>query len=351
MVVGTPLTERQYRQLDALSQSMLKEFYDDRRKFHKKYVLGEIVEDDINQAMRMGNLVDCLRFTPQLFDEKFFMSICLEPPTGLMLSFVRHLSAETQAVTNESGEITDDFYDIAERAHAKSGFKWDLARVLKQFTGTEAENYYKELRATAGTGRIVVTGEDVDTANRIVMALTTGEFTGPILNMVPSEKREIFYQLAIHGFVIEGRPFKGLIDMLEINHEERYIQPFDLKATWAVENFYREYYLKLKAYLQAAVYDLACTHLRNESYPGYEVRPMKFICCDTINYYSPLIYDLTTSDLMDAFKGFVHRGQYYKGLIELVKDLNWHMDNHIWTMSRENYLNRGTILIQSLKQP
>lgn len=351
MVTGHALTERQYRQLEALSQSMLKEFYEDRRKFHKKYILGEIVEEEITQAMRMGSLVDCLLLTPEEFDNKFFMGICGEVPTGLMLAFVRALSLYTQEATNEAGEVTEAFMDIAEKAHRKAGFKWDLARVLKNFMGTDAENYYKELRATAGTGKIVITGDDVDTANRIVTSLRTGEFTAPLLNRVQTEEVEIHHQQSISGFVIEGRPCKGLLDMLEINHVEKYLQPTDLKGTWSVENFYREYYLKLKAHLQAAVYDLACTHLRNERYPGYEVRPMRFIVCDTINYYSPLIYNLTTQDLLDAFRGFTHRGIYYKGLIELIRDLNWHMDNHIWSMSRENYLNSGMVTIQSLKQP
>lgn len=354
MITGVRMTEKAYRKVDALSQSMIKEFYDDRKKFYKKYILGEAVEQEITQGIKMGNLVDCLYLTPELFEDKFFMSICADVPTEKMLAFCKALAKHSMEGIDDEGIQRQSFGQICELAYTDSGFKWTLARIMEQFSGKEPENYFQELMQTYGSGKIVITGEDVENANRIITALRTGQFTS-FLNIDSTPEREIFRQVPIDGFVIEGRPFKGLLDMLEVNHAERYLQPYDLKVVWSVEGFYREYYLKMKAYLQAATYDLACAHLRETQYGGYEggyeIRPMKFIVCDSINYYSPLIYNLELADIVDGFKGFTHRGQYYKGLIQLVKELNWHMDNNTWGMSMENYLNGGLVQVNALKQP
>lgn len=354
MITGARMTEKAYRKIDALSQSMIKEFYDDRKKFYKKYILGEVVEQEITQGIKMGNLVDCLYLIPELFEDKFFMSICTEIPTEKMLAFCKALAMHSMESLDEEGIQRRDFAELTHLAYIDSGFKWALSRILEQFSGKEPENYFRELIQTYASGKIVITSEDVENANRIVTALRTGEFTS-FLNLDSTEDREIFRQVPVDGFVIEGRPFKGLLDMLEVNHTEKYLQPYDLKVVWSVEGFYREYYLKMRAYLQAATYDLACTHLRTVQYGGqeggYTIRPMKFIVCDSINYYNPLIYNLQLDDIMDGFRGFTHRGQYYKGLIQLVKELNWHMDNNIWGMSMENYLNAGMVQVNTLKQP
>lgn len=350
MVTGTRAQEREYRQLDALSQSMIKEFSDDRKKFHKKYILGEPVKEKPEQTVKMGNLADCLYLTPNQFEERFAMSICTDVPTGLMLKFVEALARLTEEATDEEGIMREQFATIAQKAHVESNFKWALGRVLENFHGKEAENYYRELVEESTSGRTIITAEDVENGNKIVTALRTGEFT-KFLNDEGGKDTEVFHQLAISGFVVEGRPCKGLIDRLEVNHEKKYIQPWDLKITWSVEGFYTEYYLKRAGYLQASTYDLACVHLRNQEYAGYEVRPMKFIVCDTINYYSPLIYELTTQDIVDGWKGFTYRGRPYKGLIQLVQELNWHMDNNIWNMSMANYVNKGRVNLTALKQP
>ncbi len=350
MIVGQRLTEKAYRALEALSQTMIRDFYEDRKKFYKKYIAKEFVEEEMSQAIKMGHLVHCLWLTPQEFDEKFFMSICTEAPTGLMLKFTQSLARATLAATDEEGIVRKEFAELASEAYQVSGFKWDLYRVLNNFNGTQAENYYQELRASIVAGQIVITTQDIENANRIVIALKTGEFTSRILAMENDPDVEVFDELPITDYVIEGRPFKSLIDRLEVNHREKYLQPLDGKIVWTVENFYTEYYLKRFGYLQAATYDLACTHIRNQDYPGYEVRPMKFLACDSINYYSPLIYSLTLQDIVDALQGFKHRGRMYKGLITLVRELNWHMDNAIWNMSMDNHLNGGIVEIGSLRQ-
>jgi len=50
MIGGKSKTEAQYRAIEMDSSSSLKEFAQNRRKYYKKYVLGEKVEEDENKA-------------------------------------------------------------------------------------------------------------------------------------------------------------------------------------------------------------------------------------------------------------------------------------------------------------
>lgn len=88
MIQGTTKTEALYRAIYLDSSSSLKEFSMDRRKYHKKYILNEVVEDEDNKASIMGRIVETLLMEPHLFDERFHLSTCMSTPTGLMLEFV-----------------------------------------------------------------------------------------------------------------------------------------------------------------------------------------------------------------------------------------------------------------------
>jgi len=137
-----------------------------------------------------------------------------------------------------------------------------------------------------------------------------------------------------------------MLDKVIVNHTDKVISPFDLKCTWAVENFYQEYYLYRKAYIQAFVYHVAIQHYRNINLPGYSIQPIKFIVCDSTNYYNPLIYALTFADLKEAKEGFEYKDRKYAGVMELVADLEWAQTENVWNFSRANYETNGVVTLK-----
>ena len=138
-----------------------------------------------------------------------------------------------------------------------------------------------------------------------------------------------------------------MMDLVVIDHEQKTIQVYDLKVTWAVESFYKEYYLYRRAYIQAYLYYNAAHKLKNDlELSGYKVLYPKFIVSDSINYYEPLIYTLSDEDISDAFNGFDCKGKFYPGVKDIIEDLNWSMDMNIWNISRKNYLNNGIVNIK-----
>ncbi len=349
MIAGKSRTEKEYRAVSMDSSSSLKEFSTNRKAYHKKYILGEKVEEEDSKASIIGRLVETLLLEPEEFDNRFYMSVCLSTPTGLMLVFVEALYKHTAAATDEFGSVNRPFVDLFLDAYNDSGFKIKADAVLNKFQGSDAEIYYDELRKVRSKGLTVITSDDVTNAERIVTELKTNFATSEVVNLVNSAKWSVHNQMQIEGYSVNGHLFKSMMDKVIVDHEQRTIQVYDLKCVWSVEGFYEEYYLYRRAYIQAYLYYHAARSLtinQNSELYGYEVLLPKFIVCDSTNYYNPLIYALTGDDLLDAYEGFEHKGKKYPGVASLIKDLQWATENNIWNISRENYINNGVVNIK-----
>ena len=344
MIEGTKKTEKSYRAIVMNSSSSLKEFSLDRKKYHKKYVLGEKTEDKDTQAAVTGRVVETLLLEPEEFDNRFYMSVCLSSPTGLMLAFVEALYKHTERATDEDGKINRPFEDIAKDAYVDSGFKIKFDAVIAKFVGSEAEIFYNEMRTVKSRGLTVITADDVTNSERIVTELKSNPVTKDVINLVTSVRWEVFNQIQIEGYEVGGVKFKSMMDKLVIDHDKKTIQVYDLKCVWAVENFFEEYYLYRRAYIQAYLYWMACNKIKEElDIADYYVEYPKFIVCDSTNYMNPLIYNLSTGDINDALTGFEHKGRKYPGVQELISDLKWAIEKDVWNMSRKNSESNGLV--------
>src|SRR5690349_15254125 len=169
MIQGALRTEKEYRAVEMDSSSSLKEFSLDRKKYYKKYVKGEKVEEEEQtKAAVVGQIVETLLFEKDTFDNKFYMSSLAKAPTGKMLDFVEALYKRTREATDDDGNVTKEFKELAAEAHKDSGFDWKLDVVLGKFIGRGPEIYYKEIRNVRSKGLTVVTVDDVTNAERIV---------------------------------------------------------------------------------------------------------------------------------------------------------------------------------------
>jgi hypothetical protein len=349
MIKGTVKTEAQYRAVVMDSSSSLKDFSTDRKKYYKKYFLGEKVEDKDSSAANMGRIVETLLMEPHLFDDKFYMSSCASTPTGLMLDFVEALYRHTRDATDEFGVITRVFTDILQDAYKDSGFKIKYEAVITKFIGSDAEIYYNEIRQVRSKNLTVVNTMEISIAEKIVEQLRINSTTAPIVNLTNSSRYQIIDQMQVEGYDVDGHLFKSMLDKVIIDHKEKVVMPYDLKCTWSVENFYEEYYLYRRAYIQAYLYYYAMLHIvsdpESECY-GYRVEYLKFIVCDSTNYYRPLVYTLDMDDMMDAYKGFVHKGRTYPGVGELIAALKWCRETNTWDISHKNYLSNGVVNIK-----
>ena len=349
MIQGQSKTEANYRAIQTDSSSSLKEFSMDRKKYYKKYVLLEKVEEKDNQAIKIGKLVETLLLEPHEFDNRFYMSACANVPTGLMLEFVEALYRVTRDATDDFGVVTKTFEELSRQAYLESGFKIKIEQVISKFIGSDAEIYYNEIRQVRSRSLIVIDSNDVNNAEKIVEELRNNPVTAPVVNCINDIRYTVLNQYQIEHYEVCGHVFKSMFDKVIIDHEEKTVSVYDLKCTWTVENFYDEYYLYRRAYIQAYLYWQAAQWIVNErgsKWHGYTVEYPRFIVCDSTNYYNPLIYTVGNLDMDEAYFGFEHKGRKYPGVEEIIKDLDWALKEGIWNMSRRNYENGGVINIR-----
>lgn len=348
-IQGKTKTEAMYRALELNSSSSLKEFSIDRKKYYRKYIIKENVEDKENQSATMGKIVETLLLEPEEFDNRFYMSSCINAPTAMMLDFVEALYKLSKEATNEEGVITRSFEDISREAYTMSGYKIKYEAVIGKFIGSDFEIYYNEILNVRKNNLTVITAQEVAIAENIVESLKINSVTSPIVNLVNSIRYTVINQMQIENYEIDDLPLKSMLDKVIVRHDEKKIYPYDLKCVWTVENFYTEYYLYRRAYIQAYLYKKALESLTvnpESEYYGYTVENLKFIVCDSTNYFNPLIYTLSDDDMKDAYEGFSYRDREYKGVKEIIKDLQWAIKNNIWNISRKNYLSNGIINIK-----
>lgn len=347
MIIGEFNAEKFYRAIVMDSSSSLKDFDKDRKKYYRRYVLGEKIEDEETKALTMGRVVETKLMEPELFDDRFFPSVCETTPTEGMLKFVEALYKYTKEATNEEGEVTRTFEELSRDAYVDSGYKIAYEAVMKKFMGSEAEVYYQEIREVRTKGLTVISIRDATNAERIVEQMQNDPFIGPIVNLTSSAKYDVFNQLQISDVSIGGLKMKGMLDKVIVDHDMKTIHIYDLKCTWAVENFYREYYLYRRGDIQAGVYYiLALHHFDDLVKEGYTVKAPSFIVCDSGAYYSPLIYDLGNDDIVEAMNGFEYKGTKYKGIIDIIEDIKWAKEMDVWNISRNNYLSGGRVKIK-----
>jgi hypothetical protein len=349
MIQGQSKTEANYRAIQTDSSSSLKDFSMDRKKYYKKYILGENVEEKDNQSVTIGRIVETLLLEPEQFDNRFYMSACANTPTGLMLDFVEALYRVTKEATDDFGVVTRTFDELTKDAYLESGFKIKIEQVISKFIGTDAEVYYNEIRKVRSQNLTVINSNDVTNAEKIVTELRNNIVTRDLVNLVSSPRYTVLNQYQIDSYVVDGHTFKSMFDKLIFDHHERTVQVYDLKCTWSVENFYDEYYLYRRAYIQAYLYYRATVHLVTDvksEWFGYSAKHPAFIVCDSTNYYNPLIYTLTEEDINDCYVGFEHKGRRYPGVKELIEDLDWALYNGVWNISRKNFENGGLVNIK-----
>jgi hypothetical protein len=316
----------------------------DRKKYHKKYILNQVVEDEESKAATTGRLVETLLMEPHLFDEKFHISTCMSTPTAMMLDFVEALYKYTVDATTEDGMVTRNFEDMCKDAYVDAGFKITLDAVLKKFIGSEAEIYYKEIREVRSKKLTVVTTKEIESAEKIVLELRTNPVTAEIVNLVNDTQYSVFNQLQVEGYDVLEHKFKSMMDKVIVDHKAKTVQVYDLKCTWSVENFYSEYYLYRRAYIQGYLYHQAAQFWASEcGYGDYTILYPKFIVCDSTNYANPLVYAMTMQSWMAAVNGFEYKGREYPGVKQLIEDLKWTLENDVWNISRENHINNGIV--------
>lgn len=350
-----------YRKLDALNQSMLKVFDSDPVKFFEEFKMGKKRKEKKNVALMIGDLVDfylleCRGDEAEFdtrFDEKFALYSGVKG-SGQVFLLADYLFEETENCVNDVGEMTCSFEtrfaEAVKRVRAEDKYKGKSDdKILEDFLANGKDYFDTRMDAI---GKTVVDVSIVDKAKLVAKGLKKDSFTRDIFaHMGDHEFEGTDDHESVTHFPIEFKfrlsddrfiACKAEVDMMQVDHEHKIIQPMDLKTTYDNESF--DYmYIKNGYYLQNAFYVLAVEDwARENGMKDYKVLPMKFVVGDTSsNNRRPLIYSTSQLDVTSGIVGFRLRGNWYRGVSDLIEDIAWAEENDEWTCSREAFDNKG----------
>lgn len=134
-------------------------------------------------------------------------------------------------------------------------------------------------------------------------------------------------------YVLDSDSFecKALLDGVLINHNDRTIQPFDLKTTGKSVWEFSSSFLHFGYYRQCALYEYA---LKSKTSPvhqlleeGYEILDYTFIVVEKDSNNPALIYVTSPSDRFCGLYGGKVGSKYYEGIESLLRAYKWHSEN------------------------
>lgn len=350
-----------YRELSSLNCSMIKLFDSDPVRFYEQFKLGKKRKDSKSTSLIIGDLVDFYLLEcggnedefNNKFDEKFSLYEGVKG-TGQVFLLADELFEVTQQYVGDDGEVSESFENRFKEAFARIQSKGKYKgrseeKALEDFNDN-GYDYFKSL--IDNVGKTVVDVSLLDKVKKIVDVLRTDSFTK---DMFADDDEDIEYlpkfPIVWKYSTTGGKEIecKSELDLLRIDHRNKKIYLCDLKTTYDNENF--EYsYIKHQYYLQGAFYYLAVSYWAKEnSMEDYDIVPMEFIVGDTSsNNRRPIRYQTTNDDLSHALNGFCIKSGCYRGIKELIEEIDWCEKNNIWNASR-NLIESEGILKLNLK--
>lgn len=302
----------------------------------------ELFENEEDTHLRIGRAVDCLLTNPNKWQEEFQLLNAFKP-TGAMATFIRALP---------KGLNPDSDKSHYEKAYALSGYKRSIDWVINSlWSNPKNVEYYLELSSIT-EGKTPISKDELEQVQKCVMAIEENIFAKRYF--IPCSKREKIFQPRIEFDLITDKgavPCTAILDGIIVDHEEKTIEPFDLKTTsksvWDFPNsFIHNGYFRQAAFYSIALYAQQ-SPVKQYLEQDYKVKPFSFVVVETRpNAYGPvLLYEVKDQWLDKAFNGFTLQDRYYKGINELIDDFYWHVENNVWFLPKEVYLNEGRVYI------
>jgi len=286
-----------------------------------------------NQGVKMGSIIDDMLFSPDDFKTRYYISEFNEPTATL--------GTLAEIIIKNYEEIPDvpEILNIISRSGLwKSVKNQDL--LIKNFNTPEFWGYLTDIFNSRN--KILITNEEKSKAEEITTVLVNHPFSKHIF----SADLEHIYQ---HKFETQIGQFKfrGIIDIVSIDHKKKKVYFIDLKTGAGSANEFTSSFVKFRYYLQEAVYQLAFEQVcKDLELTGYEQAPFEFLYIG-LKERIPVRFVITQKWHDSALNGFKTTSGYeYKGLYQLVDEIYFHWRNKVYDLPKNIYDGNGIIEIE-----
>lgn len=285
----------EYFQDERISQSKLKLLLVDPVLFITVEEPDSFGED--KRHFILGNAVDCKITTPHLYDDLYYESTLENKPS----EGIKNIIYEVYQAIEDKSNITliQDYRELILEQYELQAFQARQLPETKFSKACEAFEYFEELKNS--NGKQLLSVEESALINQIVISIKTNP---DIAHYFQEEKgTEILYQVFIKFDYLDV-PCKALLDMVIINHNDKTIQPIDIKTLSDYTlNFLKS--LRRRRYdIQAASYTKALETFKYEKdLVDYTILPFKFIVESTVRPGTPLVFTMSQSLLNTGLVG------------------------------------------------
>lgn len=287
------------------------------------------------EGITMGGLIDLLLFEPDKFKSEYYVFRAKIPTATL-----KELS---DVITTNYTEVPsrEKVYDIAKQ----SNFWSSVVKEETYYKKFDNEDFWSYLKAVfESKNKTIVSVKDLEWAEQVVEVLKTHKDSKDIV-AYPEENEDKYAQLELE-FQYRQFAFKGLVDLVIVNHKDKTVRFIDLKTGAPKVEEFSKSFVKYRYYIQALLYVIgAGSFMEKYSLEGYTLLPFEFLYISRFQKI-PLIYEVTPKWEDAALYGFTTTAGYkYKGLNELLDDIDWHWTNKEFDLPRDIVEAKGRVLI------
>lgn len=264
-----------------------------------------------------GNLVDCMLTDPDNFDNRFYLDELTEKPPAAIMSFIHELVSLGVKGFNE--DVIKEFIDKLD--YQKN---WNLDTKVNYLLNKCTASQYFDM-VIKSEGKQIITQEELSISKIVSDNLCNHIHTTQYFKSENFEQQKL-----LSGTWGKFKVF-GTLDRYNIDPWNKVITPFDIKTTSDYTTNFSKSFKRFKYYYQSIIY----TELLKQNYPDYKIEPFRFLV-ESIKYPGlPLVYCLNEKSTEIALTK----------VQESFDLLEWHIDNNVWDVPKDIYINNGSIEI------
>lgn len=338
----------EYKNIDALNQSILKKILTSPQSFLQAKKRQEYGQESEEDHFTFGTIVDLmLTGNKEDFDKRFVKisdeSSCSDAIKSIVKNVYNDIIATNGLVDKELEQYKLKILQYCNYANYQAKWKDDtrVDKIIKE------GNDYFELLKTIGS-KTPVTESDYAKAVACVMALKSNEFTKlyTVKNAI-NNKREFLDKFIIE-FDYKGYKIKGELDRVIIDHTEKTIIPIDFKTTGKpIGGFINDFWY-YRYDFQAAVYTRGLVEhpdIKKLLESNYSLNSFLYIAVETELVGNPMVFEVTPEAIEIGFSGGIVKNKTYEGFEHAVVRYCYAEQLNCWDYPMEYYESKGKMLI------
>lgn len=331
------VSESEYRASPAISYSTLSRF--DREGFKKIPEIGDKMD---TPSLRYGGLLDCILTDYDSIDERFYFTD-VKRPSETIARMVESLYVKEGKKYQDIKEIpTDTVIETLNSFNYYANYG-EAKRINLLLTG--GEDYYRFLGESKD--KVIMSEEEFTQAKANANMLRTHPYTSKYFFKNRLDKSiENLDQLKFK-IAYDKTGLRCMFDKIIVDHQNKKIQPCDLKFTSKDEHLFEQSFLEYRYYLQGTLYTFILREVisGDDYFKDFEILPYHFI---VINRYNnlPIVWEFDSNKWEGDFQNIY--GTKYKGWKTLYEELTYYLNRRDFNYSREAVENKGILKIRGI---